>query len=173
MIARLINSCNFKIPNNKKKRYKITVAAGAGQQGEGEFGGIGGLGEVKVHYILTSSDIVVKSNFITIASKGASNQFFFGGKAGKDISCEISTEDSSEIIYCKGGAGGGAGGCEKKSIGCNGGGYLERDGYMPNHINGGKGLDGPIDCIYNNITKQTWYSEPLNYEDAFVLIEEI
>lgn len=173
-LASIFNSTNFIIPPKEKlTRYKITVSAGAGLDGEGINGGLGGFGEVKEFYLLTKDEIIIDVDFFKIAQDGLNNHRFYGGKAGFDILCKISADNNTKELYCKAGAGGGAGGDTKNEIllGSDGGGYEYTKGGKSSFIYGGKGVDGPK-SFYNEKTRKNFCSALHNKSNAFVLIEE-
>lgn len=174
IIASICNSTNFIIPSKEKlTRYKITVSAGAGLDGEGINGGLGGFGEVKEFYFLTKDKVIIDVVFFKIAQDGMSNYCFLGGKAGFDILCKISADNNTKELYCKAGAGGGAGGDTKNEIllGSNGGGYKDIEGGKSSFVYGGKGVDGP-ECFYNEKTRKNFCPTLHNKSSAVVLIEE-
>lgn len=178
-------------------KYRITVKGGAGQRGEGEFGGPGGYGEVKT--VETSGTLSVMVSFEKKASDGINGKpvtfigetyhhGYRGGKAGFDASCVIICNSESEIVYAKGGGGGGAGSAvdyinydpenqpnrRVVSNACNGG--QNSDGilkYTCGAFVGGRGQDGDSNSTYDTRTEEFVSEYGYNKGRAEIIVEEI
>ena len=187
----ITNDSTIDIPAEPGKYLKITVKAGAGQRGEGKFGGNGGTGEIKSIKVSKAKDMKIQALFIRASSDGKdsapvmiNNGEYYeankGGKAGKSIAVRISTESTSTQLYCVGGGGGGGGGYAIE----NGGKMNFFDGgdggcseinpsvNVAISINGGRGTDGDKDA-YVNQHQNVVCENPVNTGNAEVIIEDL